>query len=140
MTRRPGLLNRPPSALRTVPQQQRAALTVMRIHRAALAVMREKPNLERDGVTIDEVARAANTSLPTIYRYFSSIEAVLDALVQQEQARILQQGLDLLAQRPIPSDDALVGAVVDFFVAAYSDLLAHRPLTRYLVRYHHEVG
>ncbi len=134
------LADRAPAALRIVPQQRRAAQTVLRILRAAMTVLRRTPNPQRDGITIDAIATEANASVPAVYRYFSGVDEVYAALVQQEQARILQQGLSILAARTVTSDADVAATLVDFFVQVYSDLLQAPVVVLYLLRNHHEVA
>jgi AcrR family transcriptional regulator len=129
-----------PSALRVVPQQNRAAATVQRVLRAALIVLRRTPMPERDGIAMEEIAREARTSLPAVYRYFAGVDDVYAALVQREQARILQQGLTLLAARRVASDGDVAATLVDFFIHVFSELLRNPGPVLYLIRHHHEVG
>lgn len=130
----------PPAALRVVPQQRRAAATVQRILSAAVEILRQTPDPERHPVAMEQIARQAGASVPAIYRYFSGVEEVYAALVQQEQARILQQGLTILSERRVATDIEFAGTLVDFFIQVYLDLLQTRVVVLFLLRHHHEVS
>jgi AcrR family transcriptional regulator len=130
----------PPDSLRIVPRQRRAAVTVQRVLLAALEVLRQTPERERDGIVMETLARAAGVSVPAIYRYFGSVDAVFAALVQQEQARILRQGLAILAARPLHDRLEAAAALVDFFIQVFQALLENPGPVLFLLRKHHEVG
>ena len=132
--------DKPPAALRVVPQQRRAAATVQRILSAVVEILRQTPDPVRTPVAMEQIARQAGTSVPAVYRYFSGVEEIYAALVQQEQARILQQGLTILAERRAATEIEFAGTLVDFFIQVYVDLLQARTIVLFLLRHHHEVS
>src|SRR6201988_5283359 len=78
-------------------------------------------------LTVDDVARAAGISRPTLYRYFPGRGAVLAAVVQSETER-LQQGLDdaLAAVTSLPE---ALAAVAGFGARAF---VGHEALQHFL--------
>ena len=63
-----------PGALRHPPMQRRAAVTLARIEKAAIAMIAEHG---RDGFTTNQIAKEAGMSIGLIYRYFDDKKAIL---------------------------------------------------------------
>ncbi len=64
----------PSGALRHPPIQRRAAVTLARIEKAAIAMIAEHG---RDGFTTNQIAKEAGMSIGLIYRYFDDRKAIL---------------------------------------------------------------
>ena len=64
-------------ALRHPPKQRRAALTLARIEKAAIAMIAKHG---RDGFTTNHIAAEAGMSIGLIYRYFDDRKAILSWL------------------------------------------------------------
>jgi TetR/AcrR family transcriptional repressor of uid operon len=98
----------PPRALTDAPRAAAGRATDERLLDAALAC------IARVGVgktTLDDVAREADCSRATLYRYFPGKAPLLRALVEREAAR-LAASVDLAAADADTLDDALVASIV----------------------------
>jgi AcrR family transcriptional regulator len=82
--------------------------------------------------TLDDVARQAGTSRATLYRYFASKQAVVDAAVRLEAARVTHALLDAAAATTTLDD-----AIVAVLRAAHRELTGHPALT-YVAAYEPE--
>jgi AcrR family transcriptional regulator len=74
--------------------------------------------------TLDDVARQAGTSRATLYRYFASKQAVVDAAVRLEAHRVTVTLLDAAA-----ASTTLEDAVVAVLRTAHRELASHPALT-----------
>ena len=74
--------------------------------------------------TLDDVAREAGTSRATLYRYFASKQAVVDAAVRLEAQRVTSALLSAAA-----ATTTLEDAVVAVLRAAHRELASHPALT-----------
>jgi len=59
---------------------------------------------------LSAIAREAGISRPTLYRYFESFDAIRDALIQRELARLLEQVLPVIDELEWTTD-SIVGLV-----------------------------
>ena len=89
----------PRSTLPETPDERRAALgsmradTLQRIEKAVLQLFSERDFHE---VSLAEVAKAANVSLQTIYKYFGSKEVLVYAMLDVMLGRLAERMLDHL--------------------------------------------
>jgi AcrR family transcriptional regulator len=71
-------------------------------------------------VSIEAVARAAGITRPVVYGHFRDLNGLLEALVEREAARALQQLTTILPVEP-PAGDLLLPALEAYLRAAGSD-------------------
>jgi AcrR family transcriptional regulator len=71
-------------------------------------------------VSIEAVARAAGITRPVVYGHFRDLNGLLEALVEREAARALQQLTTILPVEP-PAGDLLLPALEAYLRAARSD-------------------
>lgn len=118
------------AAPRRTPTQGRAQHTVAAIFEATGLLAAEGGDAQ---LTTNRIAERAGVSIGTLYQYFPTREAIVDALVAQERARVIAQ-LDVLLGRagtPGWEPEAVVRAFVRIYLAAFA---GHDPGRRALMR------
>jgi AcrR family transcriptional regulator len=120
------------------PQQARAAASIERLIDAAFVVV------GREGLpdsNMQAIAAEANVSLTTAYRYFSSTDQVMGALVRRWQTRRLAAMAVRLAELRFASAGALAREIVDAVGDTYlqNDLVPLR-IRRMALRDHHRIA
>ncbi|MFM9920887.1 TetR/AcrR family transcriptional regulator [Lacisediminihabitans sp. H27-G8] len=70
--------------IRNPPQQGRSRATLERIEAAARQLLRD-PEIGRDRFTTAQVARGADVSIGTLYRYFDDRTAILEHVWPERQ-------------------------------------------------------
>jgi len=118
LLRRPAFMSKPPSpsstSARRVPSQARAQHTVAAIFEATGLLARE---CGEQAFTTNQIAERAGVSIGTLYQYFPSKEAIVDAMARQERARVMAELDRLLAHIGQPEWPPL--AVLRAFVGIY---------------------
>jgi AcrR family transcriptional regulator len=127
--------------LRVAPRQPRALLAVDRLIDSGGRKMVESG---LQGLTVDRVAKDAGVSKQAAYRYFSTPDDILRALVRRIQARRFAE-LMLLIERSNFASDAdipriLVGAATRGYLASLSVPGVAQSLVLHLLRHHHEIA
>lgn len=87
--------------MRKIPRQRRARDTIGTIFQATAQI------LERDGeqaLNTNRVAERAGFSVGTLYQYFPSMDAILQAMVDYERLRIMRH-LELLLEGALAEDE-----------------------------------
>lgn len=105
---------------RRVPQQQRSGDRVDAILAAARSLLQEHDPADLSTRT---VASRAGVSPATVYRYFSDLEEIVDALLV-EHATIAEATVADALER---SSHRSIGGVFEHIVVTYLDLYEHRP-------------
>lgn len=101
------------------PRQGRAQNTVAAIFEATGLLAAE---LGEEALTTRLIAERAGVSIGTLYQYFPTREAIVEAVVKQERDRVMR-GLDALLSRagePGHLPDALVREFVHMYVSAFA--------------------
>jgi len=118
--------------MRKQPQQERALRTVKTIFEATARI------LEQEGeaaLNTNKIARTAGFSVGTLYQYFPTKEAILDALAERERRRMLaelQVDLDRAVHERIHPKVLLRERIRALNQAFGSGKLLNRPLMRLL--------
>ncbi len=114
---------------RRVPKQERALQKIELIFEATMRL------LERDGaqqVTTNAIAARAGLSIGTLYQYFSSKEAILDALTEREMKTLSDRLLASMSSPPPARSGDRIPLVVDAVVNSYG---GRRSVHRHLLEY-----
>lgn len=102
---------------RNQPVQQRSAEKVAAILDAARGVMSE-PATE---LTVREIEQRVDFSVGTIYRYFETLDAIVDAVLQ-EHADVAEQRVAVVLEEIVPSTlEDLIVALTESFIALYRE-------------------
>ena len=119
---------KPPT--RRAPSQARSQHTLEVIFEATRRVAAEQ-GVEH--LTTNRIAERAGVSIGTLYQYFPTREAIVDAIVQRERARLMRELEALLStaqDATTPARD-IVRAFVRLYVRAFTaDDPGHRALVR----------
>ena len=123
------------------PSQSRAQHTVAAIFEAAGLLAAERGE---DALTTNLIAERAGVSIGTLYQYFPTREAIVEAMVAQERARVMRALDDLLArfgaQGGTPPQD-VVREFVHVYLSAFASADAgRRALVRLAWRNDHQVS
>ena len=78
-------------------------------------------------VSIDRVAREAGITRPIVYEHFRDLTGLLEALLDREGQRALQQLAALMPAEPVAAGD--VGDVLIAMLTAYLDAIGNDPIT-----------
>ena len=101
------------------PRQGRAQHTVAAIFEATGLLAAERGD---EAITTNLIAERAGVSIGTLYQYFPTREAIVEAMATQERARVMR-ALDELLTRHRDSDQpprAVVQAFVHVYVSAFA--------------------
>lgn len=109
----------PPAASRRRPRQNRSQHTVAAIFEATGLLAAE---LGEEALTTRLIAERAGVSIGSLYQYFPTREAIVEALVKQERERVIQQLDELLALTGQPGHPP--ESILRAFVHAYVSALA----------------
>jgi AcrR family transcriptional regulator len=105
---------------RRKPSQGRAQHTVAAIFEAAGLLAAERGE---EALTTNLIAERAGVSIGTLYQYFPTREAIVEAMVMQERARVMRE-LDALLKRfgekDAPPPESVVRAFVHVYVSAFA--------------------
>jgi AcrR family transcriptional regulator len=113
----PGNTEKHDEYLRHHPLQQRSLIRINRFLDVTAELIDE---VDLSGVTTSAVALRASASVGSVYRYFSNIRGLLQALAERNLARFLIRVKEVGDQSPpIPLSSA--EGVVDAFIAMYRD-------------------
>lgn len=104
----------PPGASRRRPAQARSRHTVDTILEATMLIAAEEGE---ERLTTNRIAERAGVSIGTLYQYFPTREAVIDAIAQRARAQVVVQ-LDALLAR-VGSGQLAPKAMLREFVALY---------------------
>lgn len=96
------------------PKRERGRLRVAAIMDAGIEVMTEKGY---DGATMTEIAARSGTAIGSLYRFFSSKEALADALLAKYSEQTMGRLEAFGEQSANMTLDALADALVDFMLA-----------------------
>lgn len=107
------------SRLRRSPSQGRAQHTVAAIFEATGLLAAEQGE---EALTTNRIAERAGVSIGTLYQYFSTREAIVEAMVQQERARVLRELGELLGH--VGEPDFPPEVMLREFVRVYVDAFA----------------
>lgn len=102
-------------AMKKVPRQRRAEVTVMAMIEAADELLSNQPY---DRVTTNRIAERAGVGIGSLYQYFPNKEAVVARVVERWVQRMIAEvrdGLTLAAPRPLPLGDAALAVVSTLF-------------------------
>lgn len=113
------------------PQQARSQATHAAILDAATRVLVEEG---LDGATTNRIAQVAGVSIGSLYQYFPNLDAVLNALVDRHEARMLEHlGRMVVDVAGAPIEDA-VRAYVKALLATHAEQpRLHQVITRQVV-------
>lgn len=112
------------------PTQDRAQHTVAAIFEAAGLLAAEQGE---GALTTNRIAERAGVSIGTLYQYFSTREAIVEAMVKHERARVMRELDDLLGR--IGAPDLPPEAMLREFVRIYVEAFASTdPARRALVK------
>jgi AcrR family transcriptional regulator len=108
---------KPPT--RRAPTQARSQHTIDAIFEATRLLAAEQ-GVEQ--LTTNAIAERAGVSIGTLYQYFSTREAVVEALVRSERAAVMRQLESLLAREFTPQSSAreVLRAFVHVYVQAFA--------------------
>lgn len=89
--------------------QSRRELNKARTRAAIMKAARARfANAGANGVTMDEIAEAADVSRATLFNYFASKAAIIVALVEQLDTDFIAL-IESYRQRPLPTADRIIG-------------------------------
>lgn len=100
-------------SMRKIPRQRRARDTIGMIFQATAQI------LERDGeqaLNTNRVAERAGFSVGTLYQYFPSMDAILQAMVDYERLRVMRH-LNLLLETALAEDEHPARTIRNFIRA-----------------------
>jgi AcrR family transcriptional regulator len=101
------------------PSQGRAQHTVAAIFEATSLLAAEEGG---EALTTNRIAERAGVSIGTLYQYFPTKEAIVEAMVKEERARVMRELDALLARTGEPGwpPDAVVREFVRVYVDAFA--------------------
>lgn len=101
------------------PSQGRAQHTVAAIFKATGLLAAEEGG---EALTTNRIAERAGVSIGTLYQYFPTKEAIVEAMVKEERARVMRELDALLARTGEPGwpPDAVVREFVRVYVDAFA--------------------
>lgn len=101
------------------PSQGRAQHTVAAIFEAAVLLAAEEGG---EALTTNRIAERAGVSIGTLYQYFPTREAIVEAMVKEERARVMRELDALLARTGEPGwpPQAVVREFVRVYVGAFA--------------------
>ena len=80
-----------------------------------------------DGTSTNDILAAVGIARGTLYHHFPSKESIMDALIERQTARMLQEARNIAADRQKPVIERIIGAILALKVAGGSrnEMVAH---------------